>query len=48
MIPGKFAGLIELSFVFGLFMAFCVWQIRSLNRLDREDAKHEEENSNSE
>lgn len=31
----------ELSAVFGLFMAVCFWQLRSLDKLDREDAERE-------
>lgn len=38
---GNWISLIELGAVFGLFMAVCFWQLRSLDKLDREDAERE-------
>lgn len=41
MSGGALISLIEVSAVFGLFIALCLWQLRDLNKLDREDAERE-------
>ncbi len=35
-------GVIELISVFGLFILFCWWQLRSLDKLDKAEADKEE------
>ncbi len=43
MSGGALISLIEVSAVFGLFIAVCAWQLHSLNKLDREEAERERE-----
>ena len=38
---GSWISFIEMSAVFGLFIAVCFWQLRSLDKLDREDAERD-------
>lgn len=37
--------LIEIIAVFGVLIGFGFWQLRDLDRLDREDAEREKQNS---
>lgn len=39
---GSWVSLIELTAVFGLVIGFGIWQLRSLDRLDREEAEARE------
>ncbi len=43
---GSLIGIIELAAVFGLVIAFGIWQLRSLDKLDREDAEREAKEQN--
>ena len=37
---GSWISILELVAVFSLVIGFCLWQLRDLNKLDREEAEN--------